>query len=118
MALEGSELIVCCIVVCALIEDVAQRGGQFQSLVEFVDYLGVEQEHIFEPAGGLFVAVVFAADVPLPFAVGHNVEQKLVLHVAKPSGVCAVHGHTAPDPLKSVVETEPTEGRTVDFCSD
>ena len=117
MAFEGGELVVCSVVVCALIEDIAQRGGQFKSFVEFVDYLGVEQEHIFELAGGQFVAVVFATDVPFPFAVGHNVEHKLVLHVAKPRGVCAVHGHTARCPLESVVETEPAVGSTVDFCA-
>lgn len=84
MALEGGELIVCSVVVCSLIEDVAQRGGQLQSLVEFIDYLGVEQEYIFELISCQFVAVVFAADMPVPFAVGHDVEQKLVLHIAEP----------------------------------
>lgn len=118
MALEGGELIVCCVVVGALIENIAQRGGQFHPLAEFVDYLSVEQEHVFELAGGQFVAVVFAADVPFPFLVWHNVEQKLILHIAEPRGVCAVHGHTARSPLESVVETEPAEGRTVDFSSD
>lgn len=74
MALEGGELIVCRVVVCSLIEDIAQRGGQFQSLVEFVFYLGVEQEHVFELIIGKFVAIVFTADVPFPFTVGHDVE--------------------------------------------
>ncbi len=74
MALEGGKLIVCCIVVCSLIEDVAQRGGQFQSLVEFEDYLGVEQEHVFELIIGKFVAVVFATDVPFPFLMRHYIE--------------------------------------------
>lgn len=118
MALEGGKLIVCCIVVCSLIEDVAQRGGQFQSLVEFEDYLGVEQEHVFELIIGKLVAVVFAAYVPLPFLVGHDVEQKLILHIAEPRGVCAVHGKTARSPLEPIVETEPTEWRSVDFRSD
>lgn len=84
MALEGGELIVCHIIVCSLIEDIAQRGRQLQSLGEFIDYLGVEQEHVFELIGGKFIAVVFAADVPLPFAVWHYVEQKLVFHIAEP----------------------------------
>ena len=84
MALEGGELIIRCVVVCALIEDIAQRGGEFHSLVEFVDYLGVEQEHVFELVGGKLVSVVFTADVPLPFLVWHDVEQQFVFHIAEP----------------------------------
>lgn len=74
MALEGGELIIRGVVVGALIEDVAQRGGEFQSFVELVDYLCIKQEHIFELTRGKFVAIVFTTDVPFPFAVGHDVE--------------------------------------------
>lgn len=74
MALEGGELIICRVVVCSLIEDVAQRGRQLQSLAEFVDQFCVEQEYVFELVGSKFVAVVFAAYVPFPFLVWHNVE--------------------------------------------
>lgn len=118
MALEGGELIICRVVVCSLIEDIAQRGGQLQSLVEFVDQFCVEKEHVLELVGSQFVSVVFTADVPFPFAVGHDVEQKLVLHIAEPRGVCAVHGHTTRSPLEKIIETEPAEGRAVDFRSD
>ena len=110
-------MIICRVVVCALIEDVAQRGRQLQSLAEFVDKFCVEQEHVFVLVGGQFVAVVFAAYVPLPFAVGHDIEKKLVFHIAEPRGVNAVHGHTARSPLETVVETEPAEGCAVDFCA-
>ena len=105
MALEGGELIVCRVIVCSLIEDIAQRGGQLKSLAELVDQFCVEQEYVFELVGSQFVAVVFAIDMPFPFAVGHDVEQKLVLHIAEPRGICAVHGHTARCPLETVVET-------------
>ena len=50
---------------------------------------------------------MFAADVPFPLLVGHDIQQKLVLHISEPRGVNAVHGHTARCPLEPVVETEP-----------
>jgi len=53
--------------------------------------------------------------MPFPFFVGHNVEQKLILHIAEPRGVNAVHGHTARSQFETIVETEPAQRRTVDF---
>ena len=41
MRLEGRELTVGCVIVCALVEDVIEHRGEFDALVEFIDRSGV-----------------------------------------------------------------------------
>ena len=67
MRLEGRELTVGCVIVCALVEDVIEHRGEFDALVEFIDQLCVEQEHVFICTLGKFVTVVFTHYAPFPF---------------------------------------------------
>lgn len=84
MRLEGGELTVGCVIICALIEYVVEHRGEFDALVEFIDQLGVEQEHVFICSLGEFVAVMLAHYAPFPFGVRHNVDEQGVLHTTEP----------------------------------
>ena len=84
LAFEGIELIVSGIIVGALVEDIAQRGREFQTLARLEYQFGVKQKHVLELVGGKLIAVVFSAYVPFPSPLRHDVEQQLVFHASEP----------------------------------
>ena len=67
---------------------------------------------------GQLVAVMLAADRPLPFAVGNECQAQFVLHCRDPRFALSVHSQTAVRVVDAVIETEPAAWVAVDFAAD
>lgn len=64
-----------------------------------------------------FVAIMLAADRPLPFAVWNECQAQLVFHRREPRFTHAVHRQAAVGVVYAVIETEPATWIAVDFAA-
>ena len=67
---------------------------------------------------GQLVAVMFAADGPLPLAERNESQAQLILHCRKPRLTHAVHCQTTVGIVYAVIETEPSARAAADFAPD
>lgn len=106
------------VVVASFVEYVGERRGKLNLLVELKGQPGIEHHHVLIVMFGQFVAVMLAADRPLPFAVGNECQAKLVFHSREPRFTKSVHRQAAVGITYTVIETEPSAWIAVDFAAD
>lgn len=72
------------VVVASFVEYVGERCGKLYLFVELKGQLGVKHHYVLIVMFGQFVAVMLAADSPLPFAVWNERQAQFVLHRREP----------------------------------